>query len=315
MLDWLSNSVLQNSGMIESGHKTDSVIQRAVPCGGSIILLLTILSGMIVLGGCKPPALRSDKVADESGKELSFDDSTAPAESFSEPAPAAPAPVAEEPVKTQYPLSRVITNAEGRSIPGEIVGKRGDEIAFRRTSDGQRFVVSLTQLSANDQLDLATLPDESAEAVAALLAEQTAASTAPRPPLGSGQRSRRAEWHDDPEKAFAEAKELGLPVYVLFTGSDWCPPCKILETTIHDDADFSDFADKNLVLLVLDFPKRKSQSAEIKERNSEMASSWGVGGYPTIYLAKEIDGAREPVSRTRDVESFLSGLESAIERL
>lgn len=273
---------------------------------------------MIFLGGCKPPALRSDKEAGESAEVLSFDESTASTDAIPEPAPAAPAPVVEEPVKKQYPISRVITNAEGRSIPGEIVGKRGDDIAFKRTSDGQRFVVSLTQLSANDQLDLATLPDESTEAVAALLAEQTAAApaaTAPRPPLGPGQRSRRAEWHDDPEKAFAEAKELGLPVYVLFTGSDWCPPCKILETTIHDDSDFSDFADKNLVLLELDFPKRKSQSAKVKERNSEMASSWGVGGYPTIYLAKEIDGAREPVSRTRDVESFLSGLESAIERL
>lgn len=273
---------------------------------------------MIFLGGCKPPALRSDKEAGESAEVLSFDESTASTAAIPEPAPAAPAPVVEEPVKKQYPLSRVITNAEGRSIPGEIVGKRGDDIAFKRTSDGQRFVVSLSQLSADDQLDLAALPDESAEAVAALLAEQTAAApaaTAPRPPLGPGQRSRRAEWHDDPEKAFAEAKELGLPVYVLFTGSDWCPPCKILETTIHDDSDFSDFADKNLVLLELDFPKRKSQSAKVKERNSEMASSWGVGGYPTIYLAKEIDGAREPVSRTRDVESFLSGLESAMERL
>lgn|GEM_PF-1626560 len=76
-----------------------------------------------------------------------------------------------------------------------------------------------------------------------------------------------------------------------------------------------DFTDKNLVLLVVDFPKRKSQSAKVKERNSEMATEWGVGGYPTIFLANEIDGTREPVSRTRDVESFLGGLESAIARL
>lgn len=304
--------------MIESEHNTDAMLRRTVSRSGSVILTLTMLSAMIVLVGCKPPALRSDNEGDDSGELLSFDESPSPAEAVSEPAPAAPAPVVEEPVKKQYPLSRVITNAEGRSIPGEIVGKRGDDIAFRRTSDGQRFVVSLTQLSADDQLDLAALPDESTEAVAALLAEQTAAAsaaTASRPPLGPGQRSRRAEWHDDPEEAFAEAKELGLPVYVLFTGSDWCPPCKILEKTIHDDTDFSDFADKNLVLLVIDFPKRKAQSAKVKERNRNLASRWGVGSYPTIFLAKEIDGTTESVSRTRDVESFLSGLESAMERL
>lgn len=297
---------------MEHRHKTDSVTRHTVSRGGSFILMLTLLSGMIVLGGCKPPALRSEKEADESGELLSFDEAPVSTEAISGAVPAAPAPVVEEPVKKQYPLSRVITNAEGRSIPGEIVGKRGNDIAFRRTSDGKTFVVSIAQLSADDQLDLAALPDESVETVASLLAEQTAA--APAPP-GQRQRSRRADWHDDPEEAFAEAKELGLPVYVLFTGSDWCPPCKILETTIHDDSDFSGFADKNLVLLVIDFPKRKAQSAKVKERNSEMAHNWGVGGYPTIFLAKEIDGPREPVSRTRDVESFLDGLEAAIVRL
>lgn len=233
---------------MEHRHKTDSVTRHTVSRGGSFILMLTLLSGMIVLGGCKPPALRSEKEADESGELLSFDEAPVSTEAISGAVPAAPAPVVEEPVKKQYPLSRVITNAEGRSIPGEIVGKRGNDIAFRRTSDGKTFVVSIAQLSADDQLDLAALPDESVETVASLLAEQTAA--APAPP-GQRQRSRRADWHDDPEEAFAEAKELGLPVYVLFTGSDWCPPCKILETTIHDDSDFSGFADKNLVLLVI----------------------------------------------------------------
>lgn len=303
-----------------NGKKTEAKPRSSNSGGGSVTLLPAILAGLIFLGGCKPPALRSDREADEGRDLLSESETGPPAEAVSAANPAEPAgfaltPEVEEPVNTQFPLSRTITNSDGRSIPGEIVGKSGDDIAFKRTSDGKTFVVSLTQLSANDQLDLAELADESAGVVTSLLAEKTAATPDSSAPPGQRTKSRRADWHDDPEKAFAESKELGLPVYVLFTGSDWCPPCKILETTIHDDSDFKDFADKNLILLVIDFPKRKSQPAKVKERNSEMASEWGVGGYPTIFLAREIDGTRESVSRTRDVESFLSGLESAIANL
>lgn len=40
--------------------------------------------------------------------------------------------------------------------------------------------------------------------------------------------------------------------------------------------------EKNVVLLELDFPRRKEQSPEIREQNKKLAEQFGIRGYPTI---------------------------------
>lgn len=236
-----------------------------------------------------------------------------------EPASATPAPVeAEAETKKQFPRDCVITNADGRSIRGTIVGKMGDEIAFQRASDGKAFVLSISRLSAKDQLDLAELSDEAMETVTSLKTPSGPAageSGNGKNKVAAGKRPRRADWHDDPETAFAEATELGLPVYVVFTGSDWCPPCKQLEKTIHEATAFSDFADEHLVLLKLDFPRRKSQSGKVKERNQRMASEWGVNSFPSLFLATGPSGIREKVTRVPEVEGFIEAMKEQLRQL
>jgi thiol-disulfide isomerase/thioredoxin len=285
-------------------RKNQNMIPRA--------LLLTIMAGMILLGGCKPPKLQSEK--EPEGTNPFPETVSSPASDGAAPV-SAPVSVPEAVVEKQFPLVRVIISADGRSIPGEIVGKRGDEIAFKRKSDGQFFVISFAQLSPNDQLDLAALADESIEAVAALSSDQNAAAATSPAPVNRLKAARKARWFNDPEEAFAESKKIGLPVYVLFTGSDWCPPCKALEKDVHRNFKFSSFADEHLVLLAIDFPKRKAQSAEIKERNRAMAEKWGVRGYPTIFLSNDMDKPSENIPRTGNIDSFLRGIESAISNL
>ena len=291
-------------------RKNQNMIPRA--------LLLAIMVGMILLGGCKPPKLQSEK--EPEGTNPLSETVSNPASDGAAPV-LAPAPVVapvsapEAVVEKQFPLARVIISADGRSIPGEIVGKRGEDIAFKRKSDGQFFVISIAQLSPDDQLDLAALADESVEAVAALSLEQNPATAASPAPVNRLKAARKARWFNDPEEAFAESKKIGLPVYVLFTGSDWCPPCKALEKDVHRNFKFSSFADEHLVLLAIDFPKRKAQSAEIKERNRAMAEKWGVRGYPTIFLSYDMDKPSENIPRTGNIDSFLHGIESAISNL
>lgn len=92
------------------------------------------------------------------------------------------------------------------------------------------------------------------------------------------------EWLTDLPKAQAQAKAEKKLVLIDFTGSDWCPPCKNLHKTVLVSPEFTAFAKDNLVLVELDFPKSKPQSAELKAANKELAKKFGITGYPTVIV-------------------------------
>lgn len=103
-----------------------------------------------------------------------------------------------------------------------------------------------------------------------------------------------ATWMTDITKAQAKAKEEKKLLFVEFTGSDWCPPCKKLKADILSSADFAKYAKENLVLVELDFPRAKEQSADLKETNKELAKKFGIRGYPTVIL---FDGEGKELNR------------------
>ena len=93
-------------------------------------------------------------------------------------------------------------------------------------------------------------------------------------------------WNVDYNKAMAKAKVEKKPVLVLFTGSDWCPPCHILESRIFESKKFEDYAKDNLILVMADFPKRKQNqlSIEQQQKNNKLAVKFGIRGFPTVLL-------------------------------
>lgn len=97
------------------------------------------------------------------------------------------------------------------------------------------------------------------------------------------------DWLTDYDTAIAEAKIQDKPVLLFFTGSDWCPPCKMTVNNVYSKQEFIEFADENLVLLIADFPKRKENqlSDEQKQKNSILASTFGVRGFPTSIILNE----------------------------
>jgi thioredoxin-related protein len=92
------------------------------------------------------------------------------------------------------------------------------------------------------------------------------------------------EWLTDLAKAQEKAKAEKKMVLMDFTGSDWCPPCKALHKNVLTSPEFSKFAKENLVLVELDFPRSKQQSAELKAANKELSKKYGIRGYPTIIV-------------------------------
>jgi protein disulfide-isomerase len=91
-------------------------------------------------------------------------------------------------------------------------------------------------------------------------------------------------WGDNLEKAEAQAKAENKLLLLDFTGSDWCPWCIKLNQEVFSQQQFKDYAAKNLVLLEVDFPQTKPQSAAIKAQNSRLQSKYRIEGYPTVVV-------------------------------
>ncbi|MCS7009233.1 MAG: thioredoxin family protein, partial [Chthoniobacterales bacterium] len=58
------------------------------------------------------------------------------------------------------------------------------------------------------------------------------------------------------------AKISNKPILLKFTGSDWCPPCKKLHKEVFATPEFQKFAEKNLIFVVIDFPRNQTLPIE-----------------------------------------------------
>jgi thioredoxin-related protein len=91
-------------------------------------------------------------------------------------------------------------------------------------------------------------------------------------------------WKSNLEQAIEQAKKENKAVLVNFTGSDWCSWCKRLSAEVFQQKEFEDYAKESLVLVMLDFPRNISQSAETQAYNKNLAQKYGIQGFPTILL-------------------------------
>lgn len=91
-------------------------------------------------------------------------------------------------------------------------------------------------------------------------------------------------WLVNMEEAFDQSKKSGKPIMANFTGSDWCGWCKRLDKSVFHQPGFKSWAEKNVVLLELDFPRRFRLPQEIAAQNRSLQQTFGVRGYPTIWL-------------------------------
>ena len=91
-------------------------------------------------------------------------------------------------------------------------------------------------------------------------------------------------WITEYKKAVEQAKAEKKLVLLDFTGSDWCGWCIKLNKEVFSQQKFKDYAKQNLVLVEVDFPRSKEQSAEVKKQNQELQEKYHIDGYPTIIV-------------------------------
>lgn len=111
-------------------------------------------------------------------------------------------------------------------------------------------------------------------------------------------------WLTSLDEAKAQAAARKVPILVDFSGSDWCGWCIRLEKEVFSKAAFKDYAKDNLVLLLVDFPRRSDQSDEVKRANQALAERFRVEGFPTILL---LDAEGKELARTGYQEGGADG--------
>ena len=100
----------------------------------------------------------------------------------------------------------------------------------------------------------------------------------------------KAKWYIDFEKAAQVSMQTGKPILADFTGSDWCGWCIRLQKEVFFKPDFVKWAKENLVLVELDFPRRKKLEESLKQQNENLRQMFAVRGYPTgWFVVPEIE--------------------------
>ena len=101
-------------------------------------------------------------------------------------------------------------------------------------------------------------------------------------------------WTTDYKAALEQAKAGDRRVFLFFTGSDWCGWCIKFKKEVLDTNEFKGYADKNLVLVEVDFPNKKEQSEDLKKANKALKEKYSVSGYPTYVV---LNGEGKEVGR------------------
>ena len=121
------------------------------------------------------------------------------------------------------------------------------------------------------------------------------------------------DWNTDFKTAQKTAAEKKLPMYVLFTGSDWCPYCIRLEKDVLTSPQFKKAVKDKFVLVYLDFPRKKAAPAEAAA-NRELASKYKISGYPTALILNAEGRELGRIVGTNSARSYVKELEATAKK-
>lgn len=183
---------------------------------------------------------------------------------------------------------------------------------MRSTSSGTRHVGVIVRAMENGKVaKVFTYPSNQSWAAIGKKDVVTFEKTSTARPLKSSNRSGRADttfanvsepcvttriegtgpstpagWMDDFFAAQDVAAKENKLLLVVFTGSDWCTPCKRLTDTVLKTVKFQDEAKKGYVLVFIDSPNDKSLLSETcRSQNPEISRMLSVNnGVPDVYI-------------------------------
>jgi len=116
-------------------------------------------------------------------------------------------------------------------------------------------------------------------------------------------------WMHDLDEALALAATEKKPVMAEFTGSDWCPPCKMMAEKVFSKPEFTEAASKDFILVKVDIPRG---DPELSKKNRPYMQKYSVRGVPTVILfsPEGTEFSRFTASAFPSVEKFLEKLKT-----
>ena len=103
-------------------------------------------------------------------------------------------------------------------------------------------------------------------------------------------------WHTDMSKATDISIKENKPMFLFFTGSDWCGWCIRLQKEVFKTPEFIKWAKDNVVLVELDFPRKNNQTDAVKAQNAQLQQQLQVNGYPTVWFVSATKTAEAKIN-------------------
>ena len=123
-------------------------------------------------------------------------------------------------------------------------------------------------------------------------------------------------WQTNFEEAKQMAVEQDKRILMVFAGSDWCAPCIKLKKKILITEEFQEFEKESLIVLYIDFPKRKKNrlSKELTAQNESLAEQYNRSGvFPNVFL---MDGVGKVIKNVKykgqSPNEFISEIEASL---
>lgn len=80
------------------------------------------------------------------------------------------------------------------------------------------------------------------------------------------------KWLTNYDSAISKAKKQNKNILLYFTGSDWCPPCKMLKKDLFETTEFQELSN-SYILLYVDVPRNKDLLSQKQiAHNTELLS-------------------------------------------
>ena len=134
----------------------------------------------------------------------------------------------------------------------------------------------------------------------------------PKPPKAQV-KSTPDGWYDDYNAATAAARQTKRPIFVLFTGSDWCIWCQRLRKDVLTKPAFQKLAAEQLILMFVDSPSDFELPPKVQQANEMLATTLGAaGGVPHVIIVShdgkklgEISGYRKEAEYLLELQKIL----------
>lgn len=91
-------------------------------------------------------------------------------------------------------------------------------------------------------------------------------------------------WADSYEQAVEQARRTNQSIVLLFTGSDWCHWCKILERDFISNSSFVQALKGEFLFVRIEIPRSHSLPPGVIENNKCLMKRFNVSGLPSLVV-------------------------------